>query len=1176
MKQQSQSPVLGEATLVFTDVETGAIRTEIRTNNVKYNGLFNVCQSLANSNYYVYDYGITPNIVIYSVSTPPSKYDWAGITATDGARATGFVDSSQISPQFFKATLTDPSYTQVVNRFSPPTSGPRYVRYIALQPNAVGTPQDTPLNTNYYTTSASITLDPPCIQSTTEVLDIFYRVITPYNPSGLMYPFAHEYVSNLIVGNPNSGSQNPINRILANIYTFDSTPLTSDIHTKYNTLQLYRANTQLGTADTDSYYPFANADNLSAPVISVRDLSASYSFPFALNTHVGAILATAHVGNAVDVYNSSTLIRYTVSSHNILNPGTSTIQPVHSHSSTGVRPFLDASFLATGSGKVVPVCTTPQSTFPEMYRINVTTGGDVGTAQYSFSMRYHQGFLGNTYTDKPESSHIGAQGTPNVLPNGEVHITSIIGAHGLTPTNPITYSQDGYAYGGGMQQKRYDNNTLMTYDATGLTKAAINSYDYVQNFDSTTTPALPVTNIVQVTPDPAGNVWVACSNTGLWKISADDSTVTRMTVAGVTDTACYGVDQSSTTLWAIFDGGLCSSTDFGSTWTVYNQSSSTVFSWSGITNSNWSSVAFIRVDYDHPDQRLLIIRKSTSGASSNAACWWSTTTSAASAHINELYGFTYSACNNQQDHLVQSRGGYWTVFSTNIYYPSEQTSGTSYLKLLTFGTTTVTPITGLGNLASGSMQDGFAPDKVTGLLKPIILTTSTSMTFGLVEPDGTVVHYVAQNPNNVTGQYNNYRPVQTSDRCIVYMGGGVLMYPYRVIGNVNPAGTYGSLGWFRIFVGSDGTPSGGYFGYLHWKNYGWNGSTWVQDYVGSKTMHSSQETLLNGITIGFTNGSSGTSFVSTDYYTFGRLFGVWKDNATTLTWSRTSYALNAITNIVNSGTVASRAAPMTVPTMIGRSGNNKNTATGKYHHSYVNNVTTQLGRAMTEGFLSGDFQLDLPITTPDCYNTMHIIGGFKPEIGRELNNFNPTEIPYGFSINQSGQLYYIYQNAYYLPYASAGNPVSGVTVTTGDVISIRRTSGVFYLLKNGTQVHTSGAAYSPATEVLSLSFVGYSGDTTRSIVPMTVSANGTEYSADLGSSISSTGKFDPKFINMIGTPSSVLKGTLNGTPAVMTMTNHPNPPVGEIHINPVAGKAYFNSADAGKVYNITSAYLQDF
>lgn len=1163
----------GEATLVFTDVNTGKQRTVNKTNTVKYNKLLTFAQSLLSANHSSSNVAIPYNIQISDVPSPNSKHNWVPPSVGSRARINGFVDPSQVSPKYFAEDGPTPAYIQIIRRFSPPTTD-RTVSLIALTDIPASYPYDM-YSTDTYTTSrysiaASITLDPPCIQTTSEILDIYYRIVFPSNTASALTNVGRDVYNYLSVF-----SSYPSGSTLVSIgdghMIFDQFPTSTAFNSKFNNLFGIACWISLNTGSDGSMYP-SFRDNSPASV-NVRDLAASRTINWDLNTHVGAILTTARSGLFDSDYGQQRMIVTTLS-HDILKPGSSTIQPVHGHSSTGTRPFLDTSALASGSGRVIPISTTAQSSFPEMYRINITASGNVGTATYKFDVRHHNGFVGNTYINRGiPIPHVHGQGQYTQSADVINQSSSIVGGHGLLPTTLSEYTLYTNDLNWKSHAKRYSDDVMMLADTNGVTKVKISDHTYVANFDSTTTPQLSVTNIRQINRDAVGNIWVACADTGLWKISADDSTVQRMTIAGVTDTNCHAVDASNTHVWAVMNGGLVSSTDGGTNWTIYHSTTPTVFSWAGITDNNWADVAFIKVNPTHVDQRIMLVRKSTAaGVSSNAAVWWSTTTLASSAHSAAFNVATVNPYIKGKDYLIQTAGDYWVAYSVNSANIGGQTTTTT-LRLLTFGTANAVSVVGPnGQHSTSPIDNGFAPDKVTGELKPIFINREVN--FGLIELDGTVSNPMAfsgymWNGSNPTGR----SPVPSQERPMIYMGNGLIVRPVRSYDYATNSINYVTYTWLAGFIGTSTGLTESYYDYLLWKSYGWNGSTWLQGHPGSKTVHVTSEQLINNISIRFEDGA-GTSFTSTDYYTFGRMVGVWKDNVTTLSWSPAVYAVPMISGIHNVGTVTQRAGRTTTPVLISRSGIVKHPITGLYSHSYMADPNMAPYRAISEGYLNGDFEISMVVTAGD-FSTVHQVE-YHTTVARMLTSYNVSEVPLGFRISNTGGLFYIASGiTYNYETSSAAGATTGVTLVVGDTVAIRCAAGVFTLRVNGTAVYTR-----PDTIVSERSYMQslytYTYNPALFTQALEVVYNGPEYSSDIGSAGLNTGIFDSKFLSICATPSSLVYGTLDSNPTTITLVNVPSPAAGTMHISPTAGKVYFNSADVGKVYDLTTAYIRDY
>ena len=95
--------------------------------------------------------------------------------------------------------------------------------------------------------------------------------------------------------------------------------------------------------------------------------------------------------------------------------------------------------------------------------------------------------------------------------------------------------------------------------------------------------------------------------------------------------------------------------------------------------------------------------------------------------------------------------------------------------------------------------------------------------------------------------------------------------------------------------------SGGYMGVIKYtphyiKDFGWNGSQWVQNFGADRPVHTTMQSLPNGVNIRFQDGAVEPSFVQGDFYTLFVCDGFWKDNASTASFSFDFYSKPAVTN----------------------------------------------------------------------------------------------------------------------------------------------------------------------------------------------------------------------------------------------------------------------------------------
>lgn len=77
---------------------------------------------------------------------------------------------------------------------------------------------------------------------------------------------------------------------------------------------------------------------------------------------------------------------------------------------------------------------------------------------------------------------------------------------------------------------------------------------------------------------------------------------------------------------------------------------------------------------------------------------------------------------------------------------------------------------------------------------------------------------------------------------------------------------------------------------ITWVDYGWNNTTWVVGSGGNRLTHATEENLLNGLKIKFTNASQPPHFTATDFFTQAMCIGLLKDNATDIFWQSCWYS----------------------------------------------------------------------------------------------------------------------------------------------------------------------------------------------------------------------------------------------------------------------------------------------
>lgn len=547
-----------------------------------------------------------------------------------------------------------PSYYQRIARFNQPGST-RFLRMVAFSDAA----------TNGGQVFTKVRLDPPCEQTNTQILDVTYRIqyedaTTPTSAS--------IYAQSIAAGLMGWGTAHPVG------LCFPS-GANANWH-KPPTTQYRRI-----VGDSDNVIV---SDNIGGgfPESRADERLRKYDFPIALAQadRVGRIFGSILYGFHEPTALSNTIKESYCLCLPAVEPGFigSPIQPIHNHSATTNAPFLDVNNLATGEGSVSmngDSWTDPD--YPKFFRFDMHGTGDVGTASYSFRQRNTVGFNGNGY------SSVGSPyGFRHDRPNA-LGFQTIIDGHGLS------FNDDEL-------QVPYDGRTTISRDATGITIIDVIDGTNV-SFDANSTPAFNFTAIHHMVVDDNKDIWIAGNNEGLFKISDPfgTPTITKMSnaVNGIPvggDTICRGVSiGNANTVWALFDGGLSSSTDGGISWTNYDSTTPHPFAWTGITDALWTRVEGIVVDRESPDQQLAVMYQDTTGADTlNHIVWWSEvdTTIDGPSYFRAKFIFSTNYPGSIFRDMVCSRtGGFWQWAHLGQVNATTDTNSTTYR--ITYGST---------------------------------------------------------------------------------------------------------------------------------------------------------------------------------------------------------------------------------------------------------------------------------------------------------------------------------------------------------------------------------------------------------------------------------------------------------------------------------------------------------
>lgn len=464
----------------------------------------------------------------------------------------------------------DPPYGQLKGRIGF-VGFSRTFETVALTNLAAGDIQNTSANAEAY-----LLLTIPCIQGEFEFIDIFYRIqFLPISGQGFL---DEELVRDDFGFHSFNGTGGAIRQSYFGISAIFGVPFAKSSQ-DYNSLYVYNS------ADTNAFNysqtPFDQSTFVNYTSSSVinslykRRYIGEISREGTGDVTFGNGSITGRTGNALNgmVINSwlqgissDNTRPYGYKGFTEVNTSISELnepfQTGFAHNSASVVPFFDADTIGTSQGRVF-FSGTWTGTLPEFYQILITGDGVTGAATYRFRARKHLGFRGNTYTDR-------------IVPVIYRNLTFIPnpGFHGWQEENTDIL--------------RWSSTEIVQYDQTGVTLLDIFNGAYT-HWDSTTTPALGVTDVRQCAVDTSNQlIYAACNTTGLWIIDVGLNTVTQL----LTD-PCFGVDVGYSNIgYSLISTGLYTSAD---SWT------------SPLGFSATATADFIKADPENSNEQLAII-----------------------------------------------------------------------------------------------------------------------------------------------------------------------------------------------------------------------------------------------------------------------------------------------------------------------------------------------------------------------------------------------------------------------------------------------------------------------------------------------------------------------------------------------------------------------------------------
>jgi hypothetical protein len=1160
----------GEVEIIIRDAETLKEIRRIKKSNVITTAAYSYLITGNNGNL------LPGTIICTSKLLQPSPFAhniaW---NIQNSTSITGPAVPGHALPEFFPASGGVDQFSQWSARMPVPTSvfTINSVALTDLPYNEQGAVSNPGFQSNPEASSnvAFVILDSPCIQQTNQVFDIYYRIFYPSTNYTEVPTWVYDNLARCVGGDPSGYGpsqswyfytySNPLPQPTAQLQTTLVTAQTWwDWNNTIRSAPLFEYSLTGSISPIVGYQKRKWTQSLSLTQYNGRLVGSLYYAP---NNSGGTTNTTGSVVSAVTNLSTQTKI-----------------QNIIGHKSTSATPMLDIDNLQQGTG----ICSlggtwTNRSApanagywydceFPDERFITIGTSGSVGTSTYTWSKRKTFGYqtysFNNTWTG--QSAHApmaeGRVTAPSFQYSGLGDV-SLIGVEQISGVIP--YGIGGIAYPA--------KNSVLVYQIAGGSFWQITG---------------SFTNITQLATKGTV-IYISCRNTGLWVCDPTVTTVaTQVTASGIDFSHTYGVSAGHGGSIIVAANNCIAITTDGSTWTNYDATSTPALNFTGISDSNYANISYLKVDPASTTYNLMMVLLYNSSANSgNLGVWWSTAGTASLAPTDSFSSNSSVAGKPRwnKTHLgVSLTQGLWFVFLNNTTYPLTFGSATLGTDLVTYPTTVtgyIGDMFGSLNFATDSSGNDYLIDLRLGEY-PYEPQVETSMYIPSVR-------LFTQSGQHGTTTLGNVPVLDASSTQFIgdninagYPGSTVDMYATIFLPNSGVAfhtGVYessftGSPHLLQSLVfewASDRTYTGGANAQFTTKSYGWSGSAWVLGNTTAKPTHTGLAVLDQGVSVQFADGTSGTSFISTDFYNFMLAEGFYKDNATT---SYAEYSFYYYRVFKNVSTVSASTIPSSGST--GFTGQVTLDTTRNYGSG-----TTQSGSTFETTFagenqyqvayyaqeVSGNFEIQY--TCDPSNNLMYGVSfGIGKRGGVSLGQF----LQYYFYLDPTGAVYVCdYNVATYGPY---GTIQGGVT----DIRIIRSGNSLIFKVQGATQQTFTLSTGNIRFSLNAMTDGDYQPNNMvagRCAPSANINVNTLDNSVKVGSSSLSTGAFDPRFIAIDGDAQNAITVMLNGVPATTYHLDGSAPLGGEVTIDPYQGTFHFNFGDEGKSVSINCTYMSN-
>jgi hypothetical protein len=1111
--------------------------------------------------------------------------------------------------QFFSAAGSTPAYLQFSGRYNPPSADRTLKTVLLLGGNHDQGTLNYPAGIPACTTYAYAPLATPCTQTTTQVLDVYYRIFFPLDASTNMSPaLVTELFSRYLATN---------NLFGMSYHTVYPTPIAS-----------IKPGDELLSAVAQVAHSFSYAQafydpNTTTPnddTYGTRRLARDAAFAEAPGTIYAAIV-TGGADQGYNIVNSSgTDQALPVAFNNFV--GTPKIQNLIGHGTTAkannASPWLDVDNLPAGTGVVQlggtwnnrSVPSSPglyaPAKLPRWDSINIVTSGQEsdGSAAYNYtSMPFFGSYVSFSGTNPYGYSFMTLPNlcaTAPVSPANPGYWQHQTWDAGQTIVEAIT--QDKFDVQQLSSSMRYDDNSFVLVKRDKVILYNIGSGEYWK-FNAA------YTNISQIAV-VAGLIYIGCRDTGLWVIDPANSlnVVHVASPSGLDLSVVYGVHEGySNSVVVVGANGIGILT--AGTWTVYNSTSTPAFSATGVSDGNYSNVAFLKVDTLSPMFQMLLVRTYNATVNpTSIGVWWSTATAALDGFVEnaaQTYYNGYEAVGLlgrprvNRTH-IGGHDGLWAMSNGQQYVmafgaspnlvdptgPSGGLIGSSQSSDTLASVYFVKNSAGQTRLLTQHEQVGAdASWNYHGYTRS--LCKLSDVTGNITESSQSELWCNAQGLTPF-GTYGararaSAAAVGYADGTQVCASSFLLSHGVMVtlwVGTENGPYDYGQPGYvdnLLVCVSNyalDGSLSGGALAYLAKTTYGWNSTTnaWDATITTPKPVHSAPGPLFDGVTVTFTDGSAGQSFSTPNYYKFGLCEGILKDNATQYHMGATYYFRRTFKNttLLTAATVPAVAAlPTGAITLTADPTKFTTGATVDSNGHIVFPGEAGLQYGFGDKQVSGDFQIDYDctdLTAPET--TSNVAFG----VGKKALSGTPQ---FGFII-YAGILY-----GWSGTNVNTNAPNLNVPLSTVTEMAVRRLGGVLQLLVNGAAVFTDTPSVSgirAGDQRLETVFSLWGNCDPSVMIPnnrlplASISVNGSDGAVFVGDGVS-LGAAAPRFFAVDTDVPGLQQVTIGGVAAVVK-GDGTAPAQGECAIDGYSGALYFNALDVGAAITALISYQQ--